>query len=221
MALTLTAKPDGAEYTYTYTVPVADGDSVASYTLTETGCTIVSDELNGNDIEFLLSGGVAGVTGTVAVVAVTNFGETLVETLYIPIRSSENTASNTVSDVIAFAVRPLVGYGADADADLQADGLETLNAMISLWRIDGLDIGIPGQLALTDDLVIDDAFLTAVKYNLRVAMSEQFGRPVVAYEAQTAAQSKALVGNVLFNPADLTFEPALRTQRPMAGLNDL
>lgn len=221
MAITLTAKPSGAVYRYTWEPPLADGDVVESYTLTETGCTIDSDALADNAVVFFVSAGTAGAVASIEAEAVTADGETLTETLYIPIRDNAASAGNTVSDVVNFALRPVVGFGIDADADLMAHGLEIFNDMVSEWRIDGLDVGIPQTSALSDTLTIRDEFLAALKWNLRIKLGEEFGLPLRPAAVQSAARSRLLVENALFQPNPLTFEPALQQPRVMTGIDDL
>lgn len=175
MAVTLTAKPEGAEYRYTYTPPLADGDGLASYTLTETGCTITFDEANGDDILFSVSGGTAPSIATIAVTAVTNDGETLTETLYIPIRSSANVLGNTGQDVADFALRKVYGVNGAIPASAAADAVERLNDMLAGWELEGASVGVPLPVDVTTEFQIADGYIGAVKLNLAQAVAGLYG----------------------------------------------
>lgn len=217
MALTWTSKPAGAVYRLTWTIPIVEGDSVSTalLTVTDGDAAIDSYEVSGNDVIAFVSGGTAGTVTTIAASAVTDEGETLSDTIYLPIRDSASTAGNTAADVVTFALRPVAGMGNDSEAEEAEDALEVLNGMLNLWRIDGLDVGVPGQLALTDALLVQDEHLTALKYNLRVLVIVQYGGQPSPFDLQMAERSKMLVANSLFGFSDLAFESGLLQSRPL------
>lgn len=221
MALTLSAKAAGEVVRYSWFPPLVDGDTIASYTLVETDCVIDSDSNETDSVAMFVSGGTAGTTGTIVATALTSDGETLTETLYLPIRASTNAAANTVGDVIAFALRPIVGMGESADAAESDQALEALNDMVAEWRIDGLDIGVAAPLTTDIELSVSDSFLSALKFNLRVRVADEYGYQLPAATIETAQRSKMLAANALFTPADLTFETALQQPRVITGIDDL
>jgi hypothetical protein len=190
VALTLTAKPSGADYTYTYTVPVAEGDSLASYTLVATDCVILADESSGNDIIFMVSGGVDGTSGVIELEALTGNSEVLPETLYIPITATQ-AGPTKASGVIEFALRKVFGNGASIDAAAGADALERLNDMVAFFEVSGASVGCPMPLEEGTDLLIPSWKLQALKYGLTVRCAEHYGRELtgdVLLNARTGLQ---------------------------------
>jgi len=191
MAITLTAKPVGAIHMYSWKPDLAEGDGIASYVLTPTTIGIESDQSTSDGIEFFVSGGAAGNVYPIAVTVDTSFGETLKETLYIPVYGPGNAFSATAGDVVDYALRPIVGIGETAEDNEKADALEWLNGMIAFWRDQGADIGVSLPIILTDTLYVPDAYILAVKNNLRVLVAEQYGRqvaPTTAIMAQRGLQ---------------------------------
>lgn len=178
MAKTLDPKPATAVKFYSFTPELQDGDGIESYTLTPTTVAVDSDELNGDAIEFYVSGGTAGNVYTIAASVVTSFGETIKETLYLPVYGPGNTFAATADDVVDFALKPIVGLGETATSDELADGLEWLNGMLAAWRDQGADVGIALPLTLSSVMYCNDAHLLAIKTNLRVVVAEQYGREV-------------------------------------------
>lgn len=209
MSLHWTAKAPGDVYRYTWTPPLAPGDSLSSFTASATGATIDLSEQDGDDAVLFVSGGTAGATAVFTFTALTTDGETLTETVYLPIRASANGFSYTARDIVEFALRKVVGNGNTAEADEAEDALERLNDMLAMWRIDGLDIGIAGPLALGTTIAVRDEFIPAVKFNLRVACHSHYDVPVDAYDASMAESTKRLIGSVLLNLSDLTIARSL------------
>lgn len=195
MAITLSAKGPNDVIRYSWTPAWADGDSVASYTLTPTGCVIASDENTGTEVAFFVSGGTAGQTASIAASAITTDGETLTETLYLPIYGPAALLSPTASDVCSFALRKVVGVGEVAEADEQEDALERLNDMLLAWKASGATVGVTFPLLAATELLIPDEYVQAIKYNLRIACHEQYGEPVTAYDVAMARNGLALVKN--------------------------
>ena len=187
MALTLTAKPSGAEYRYTYTPPLAEGDSIASYVLTESGCTIASDETTGDTIQFFVTGGTDGSTASIAVSVVTVDGETLTETLYIPIIADAATGM-TVRDAVDFALRKVFGLGNEAPADATDDAVEKLSDMLTLWRDTGADVGATFPMTAATVIYCKPSFQLAIKNNLAVQVADHYNLPLTANVALNAAR---------------------------------
>ena len=204
MALTLTAKPSGAQYRYTWAVPLVAGDSVASYTLTPTGCTILASENAGETIEFLVSGGTIGTMASIAAIAVTADGEVLTETLYIPIRNTTNTLGNTARDACLFALRKASGMGNEPEADELADALERLNDMLAAWAGEGADIGIALPVAAGTVLLVSDAFIQAIKMNLILQIAD-----IYEYAPSGMVVNDALRGLQRIKAANLPAERVL------------
>lgn len=209
MAISLSPKAAGEIVRYTWTPAIVEGDGLAGYTLTETGCTIDSDSSDGNEVAFFVSGGTVGTTASIVATATTDDGEDLEETLYLPIRATAAALANTARDVVSFALRKVFGFGEDAGAEHLSDGIEQLNMMLAEWRIDGLDIGISGPLEAADTLTIADEYLPAVKNNLLVVLAENYGREVSPMAFRRAEDGKRLVATRLLDMADLAFEPAI------------
>ena len=191
MAQTLTAKPEGAEYRYTYPPPLADGDGLASYTLVAIGCTITFNKANGDDIIISVSGGTAPSIATIAVTVVTNDGETLTETLYIPIRSSANVLANTGQGICDYALRKVYGVHGAIPASAAADCIERLNDMLAGWELEGASVGVPLPVDVSTAFSIADGYVGAIKHNLTMLVAGLYGAQLdgmVAAEARRGLQ---------------------------------
>lgn len=191
MALTLAAKAPASVYRYTWTVPVADGDRAATATATVSSGTasILTQELSNNALTFFVTGGAAGETTVIAVTSATNDGETIADTLYLPIRSSANTLGNTGRDIVDFAIRKVTG--GDMDAEQLADGLERLSDMLASWSRQGADIGVAWPVGADDAILADDATISAVKNNLILRLVDRYEfnpSPFVVEEARRGLQ---------------------------------
>lgn len=219
MALTLTAKPATAVYRYTWNVPVVDGDTIAAFTHSATGCTVDSYEIDGSAIGLFISGGTDNTTASITVSVETGDGETIPEVLLIPIRSRANSLGQTARDICLFALRPITGVADEPEADELADALEQFNDMVAEWRIDGLDVGIPGTLAEGATIDIADEYISALKFNLRVRVCDFYGMPIRQTDFAAAERGKMLVGNRLISFTDLTMP--LQSEGPMTGINDV
>lgn len=211
MALYLSAKAPDAIYRYTWEVPVADGDSVSSASATvDSGTATVNDyEVVGNGVVLVLGGGAAGEVTVILAEAVTSDGETITETIYLPIRSSEQAFSTTAADVVAFALRKVAGIGENADADEASDALERLNDMIAMWRIDGIDLGLPLPLLSATVLYLDDAYVLGLKYNLIIALADLYDFQPSPFVVRMADESKDRIRTALFSIPDLTMPRTL------------
>ncbi len=209
MAAIWDAKAATAVAERTWLVPVPDGDSLASVATSATGVTVDSDEAEDNTAVIILSAGVAGTPGSITITATTTDGLVFVETFSIAIRDTAPTAGDTVQDVCTFAMRKIAGMGESAEADEMEVALELLNDMLAEWRIDGLDIGTSGVLALSDVLTIPDEYLSAVKYSLTVLIAEEFDRELSQTVVSKAERGKVLLANRLIAFDGLSFEGPL------------
>lgn len=219
MAIYWTAKPVDAVYRYTWTPPVADGDAVSSFdVVSSTGATIDGSELVGDDVVLFISGGVVGTAAVFELIAYTDDGEELPETIYLPIKDGGAVSGQTARDVCDFALRKIVGDGETASATQLGIALELLNDTLALWRIDGLDLGL-GILAANDDVVLPDEYTTALKYNLRLACHAHYGADLGPFDVNMADTSKRLIGNRLLQLSDLTMPATL--SRPRDSVADL
>jgi len=175
MAQSLAAKPPTAVYRYSWAAPVVEGDTLATVTAVATGVTLGSAEIQSGEWVFYLSGGTAGQTGSIAIEATTQQGETLVETLYVPIVESVAIQAKTVREVCEFALRKVTGMGETADADELADAMERLEAMLLLWKDSGGDVGATFPLADDTVLYLRDSFVSGVQYGLRLLVHQHYG----------------------------------------------
>jgi hypothetical protein len=187
-----------------WTVPLACGDSISGVSTSASAVTVDSDDHELDEAIVVLSGGTEDATGSVTVTVATADGRTHVQTFLIAIHGTAQQFTYTTRDVVDFALRKIVGNGVEADAAEAADALERLNDMIALWRIDGLDIGIPDPLALVDPLAIPDEYVSALKFNLRISCHDHYDQPISGFDLQMADRSKQLIANTLFNLGDLS-----------------
>jgi len=204
MSQTWEAKAAGDVVVRRWPVPVPDGDSLSSVSTSASGVTVDSDETDRNDAVVTLSAGTAGATASVTITASTTNGLSLSETFLLPIRATAAQITTTARDVVYFAMRKITGNGNDPEASEADDALERLNDMVALWRIDGLDFGLPVPLSLGDTLSLPDEYLAALKFNLRVSCHDHYDAPITQYDGMMAAETKRLIANRLFAPADLS-----------------
>jgi hypothetical protein len=192
MAIFLSAKTPAGVITYTWQAPLMDGDTLTGLTFVETGITVNADDLDGSTAIFLLADGTVGTTGSIAITATTSAGETLSETIYIPI-IGPGVLAETVEDIVSFALRKVTGIGEAPDADQAADALERLQDMLDYWRLTGADVGAPSPLALTSVIYCPDGYLIAIKNNLILQLADMYGAQVSPAVAQNARAGLAMV----------------------------
>jgi len=193
MAVNLSSKPAAAIQLFSWEPALADGDAVASYILTPTTVVIEDDALNGNSIDMYISGGVAGNVYAIAATVETQNGETLKETLYLPVYGPGNAFANTGTDIISFALRPIVGIVGSPSTGETTDALEWLNGMLAEWKEQGADTGVALPLTTSSVIYSRDAWIKAIKTNLRVLVAEQYGRQVAPATAMAAARGLQLI----------------------------
>lgn len=161
-----------------WVIPVADDDNAASYTASASGVTIAAQEMNGDTVTLTLSAGTNNATAVVTLTATTQRGETLNETAYLPIRAKPNAFNTTVAQVIAFALRPIVGNGNVPSADEQEDARENLDDILATWAASGADLQVKLPTEATDILYVPDYAIGAMKAALRVRIANLYGKPV-------------------------------------------
>ena len=195
MALNLASKAPTGVLRYSWTPPALPGDAVSGATLVRTSGTVAIDSygLDGDSVYFFASGGTLGETTVITATATTSEGETLVETLYLPVRTTSNAFSYTVADVLRYALRPIVGIGATPTADEFEDARENLDDMLASWAERGAALGVRLPTVTADVLYIPDALITAVKANLRVRLCELYSRPITSVDAMNARSGMILV----------------------------
>ncbi len=189
MALSWSAKAPGDTYRYTWVPALLEGDSLASYTVEVDGAVIEAQEQDGDEVVLFVSGGTSGAAATFTFTGESADGESLTETIYLPIRTGN---TNTAQDVCAFALRKVFGNGEDPPADAAEDALERLNDMLAAWTRQGADVGAAAPLELTSELLLADAFLSAIKNNLILHLADNYGLEVpaiVAMNARTGLQT--------------------------------
>lgn len=177
-------------------------DSISAVSAVGSGVTIADTAYDATDAIITLSGGTEETTASVTVTVTTNDGETFVETFLIVISAPAQQFSYTARDIIYFAMRKITGNGEDPDADEADDALERLNDMLAMWRIEGIDLGVP-VLALGSTITVPDAYISAIKFNLRVSCHSHYGEDVSAYDAEMAESGKRVVINNLFDLKDV------------------
>lgn len=208
MALYLAAKAPEAIYRYTWAVPIAEGDSVSATTASVTDGTAVLDsyEVIDNSVVLVISGGAAGEVTTIEAEATSADGETLFETIYLPVISSANALANTGQGIAAYILRKVSGIGESADADEVDDVLERVSDMLAAWKLAGADIGIPLPVTTATEFVCEDAYIQAIKTNGILAAADLYEYQVSPVVAEQARRGLALVKNSLLSRDTLKAE---------------
>ena len=196
MAIFFEAKRPADVRRYDYKPELAKGDGIASFTLTLSGAVDDASAHDGEVIEVFVSGGTAGQTASALVEIVTNDGEELSETIYIPIIASAAQIAQTAQEYCFFALRRIVGIGEVPSADELNDALERLSAMIASWRAQGADIGAPFPLEGESVIYCPDYAVEALRFNLLLDVASLYGVPVAQMEAMKAARGLQLVKNM-------------------------
>jgi hypothetical protein len=179
-----------------YKVALDDDDNLASVATSATGVTVVSAEIEDDEVLLNLSGGTDGQTATIVLTVMTDRGRTLVETLYLPIIASAAQIAQTAQEYCFFALRRIVGIGEVPSADELNDALERLSAMIASWRAQGADIGAPFPLEGESVIYCPDYAVEALRFNLLLDVASLYGVPVAQMEAMKAARGLQLVKNM-------------------------
>lgn len=192
MALTWTAKAPGAVYRYSWTPALADGDGLASYTVSASGATIDSEALDGEAVVLFVSGGTAATTATFTFTAVSDQGEEFSEKVYLPIVAPDATGM-TVRDVCEFALRKVYGKDETPEASALSDARERLDDMLRAWGWTGADVGASFPLADASVLYVRPEFQQAIKANLILEIADLYDLPISIKTAQNALRGMQLI----------------------------
>lgn len=195
MAVTWPAKAPNSVIRYSWTVPLQDEDTLSSYTAAVSGAVIDDEGVDGADIVLYVSGGTAATTATFTLTALTANGETIEETIYLPIIASTAVFGHTAQDIVDFGLRPIVGMFRDPTDDQRADALEWLNGLLAEWKAQGADTGATLPLILTTPLEVPDEYILGIKAAARTLIAEQYGRQVSQSTMLQAARGLQLVKN--------------------------
>lgn len=180
--------------TYTFAPDLPDGDDIASFATVASGVTVaVSEEIDGNSIQYRLSGGTAGQTGSLTVTVTTTGGDTLEYTIYIPIIASPAQIADTARSYIEFALRKISGIGETPDADELDDALERLNAMVARWRAGGADIGAPFPLTASSVIYCPDWAVTGLRYGLMMECADLYSYQPTPMEYELARRGVQMI----------------------------
>jgi len=93
----------------------------------------------------------------------------------------------------------VVAEGQTASAAELATGLTELNQMMSMWRINDMDIGYFPQDTASDDCPIPDWAEQAVKSNLAVNLAAAFKFPVSRETIKRAMDGADFIAKVVIN----------------------
>lgn len=193
MAAYLDAKGPTETVERRWTPAVASDDAMGSVSTSASGITVSSATIEGDEVLFVLTGGTAAATGTITATVVTEGGETLVETLYVPIIASPAQIADTAREYIDFALRKITGPRRSPSANELDDGLEHLNAMIAEMRASNADVGAPFPLTADSVIYCPDWAVSAVRYNLRVRVMDLYGIEPSAMDFDRARRGMQLV----------------------------
>jgi hypothetical protein len=171
----------------------ATDDTIATIATTASGVTVASAAKDGDAIKFVLSGGTAGQTGVVTVTVTTEVGETLVDTLYVPVIASAAQVADTAREYVHFALRPVTGAGEVSDDSELDDALEILNALVAEMRAGGADIASPYPLVASSVIYCPDWAVSALRHNLRVQLLPTYGQEPSAMDYERARRGMQLV----------------------------
>lgn len=170
----------------TWAVPTADNDSLATFTASPTGVIIDAEESNGDIITLTLSGGSQATTPTVEFTATTTNGLVITKTFYQPIRIDGFRNTPTARAVCEYALRKVVGNGADADAVELDDALERLENMLSDWAGEGADLEVVLPVVANNTLSIPEWSVGAVKDCLTARVHDFYEIPQTPDVAMSA-----------------------------------
>ena len=196
MAIYWSAKTPTQVIRYNWLPDLVAGDTLASAVITAIGATVDLSSLEQESVAVLVSGGTAGETASFAVSATTVEGETLTETIYLPIIASAAQIAHTAREYVTFALRRVIGNGETPSADEMTDALERLNAMVAEWRAQGADIGAAFPIVAETVIYCPDYAVSALRYNLLLDVASLYGEPVTQMEAMKARQGLSLVKNM-------------------------
>jgi hypothetical protein len=206
MALTWTTKPSDATYRLSWRVPVVSGDIVSGASLTVTSGTAIIDSYSivDNDVVAYVSGGTVGAVTTISGAADTSGGETITETIYLPVTSSASALQNTGGDIAAFALRKVSGFD-DPEANELTDALVRLSDMLASWAGQSMGVGVPLPVTEATVFLIPDEYISAIKANLVVRLVGVYGAQPSPQEQRDALIGYQLVRQSLATVSDVSY----------------
>ena len=193
MATSWAAKAPTAVRDYTWTPDPAVPINTATPVVT-TGTATITAQVTGADVVLTVTGGADGVTQVFTVTA-TDGTQTFVETFYLPIEASTNRLGNTARDVCIFALRKVTGINREPSAAQLSDALERMNDFLAFSKVKGADFGLPTPVVEATELLLNDSYLSALKFNLRNAVHEFYGVPLSAQNIMEARSGLSAVMN--------------------------
>lgn len=151
------------------------GESVSSKTVTvSTGTATITSAIQGEDVVVTVTGGTADITQILAASAVLGNGETITETIYLPVLATPNDLAYTGQDIVSDVLELVVGIGGTTDASEQDLGLRKMTDMLASWRSQGADLGVVLPVTSSTVFYISDAFAEGVKANLYLRVMPKF-----------------------------------------------
>lgn len=190
MALHWSAKAPGDVVERVWTPK--EREEVSSRTITvSTGNATITSRIDGDEVIVTVTGGTANVTQVLAASAVLNgSGETITETIYIPVIATANDFAYTGQDFINYALRKVFGAGRVPAARNADDALERLSDMLAAWKGQGADLGVVLPVATDTTFYVSDAFALAIKNNLIIECADLYP----GYEPSPRVVSNAMRG---------------------------
>lgn len=189
MADFLPAKVAAEVVERTWTIS-ADATAVST---SASGVTVGSSEARGNEIVFVLSGGTAGQTGAITATVTTSDGQTLIETIYVPIVASTANIADTARDYVHFALRKVTGLRGSVTAAELDDALERLNTIVASWRTTGADIGAPFPITANTVIYCPDYAVSALRHALLIECLPLYGMEPTQIEYEAYRRGLQLV----------------------------
>lgn len=196
MAQHWTAKAPTEVVERRWCAPLVAGDGISTVSTSASGVTVDSTDRALDEAIVTLSAGVAGTPGVVTVTVTTNRGHTFVETFIIPVYATTVQAV-TVRDVCDFALRKIVGIGADAEAAELSDAVELLQGVFARFRLGPIPATANSELNVPDDLV------QPIKFYLRKLAHSTYEAPLTATDAEMADWGERYLTNAVFTQSDL------------------
>lgn len=116
------------------------------------------------------------------------------------------TANNIVIDALKIA--GVVAAEETPSADMIADAVTRLNRMLHSWELEGVDLAW-SDVAQSDTLGVDDAYLDGITYNLAVRLCPEYGRQAPPEVAAIAGSKFSHIKADAFDPGEPTHDISL------------
>lgn len=194
MAVFWSAKDPDAAVSLAWAPNLANGDTLAGFAYSVTGAVVDAAEMADDLVGFVISGGTASQTAIIEASATTGYGETLSETIYLPIIAPGSSALSA-RDLASFALRKVNGIGEVPSDEQAADAIERLQDMLAHWRNTGADVGTPHPLTVNSVIYAPDEHLLAIKNNLILEIADIYGFDPSPFVIKNALQGLASVKN--------------------------